>query len=74
MTNDLPLWVIYDHPTDHPQFYVARKWLVGRGKYEATGDIRVGITLDEVRRKIGPGKARLDRHVTDDPKIIEVWI
>lgn len=74
MTNDLPLWIIYDHPLDMPTFYVARKWLVGRGRTEPTGDLRVGLTLDEVRRKIPRGLVRMERSMLDDPKIAEIWI
>lgn len=74
MTNDLPLWVIYDHPLDLPTFYVARKWLLGRGRTEATGAVFVGLTLDEVRGKIPRGLVRMERHPLDDPKIAEIWI
>jgi hypothetical protein len=72
--NDLPIWVIYDHPKDQPEFFIARKWLIGRGQMIATGDTRIGLTLSEVRRKLPIGLARIDRNADDDSKIVECWL
>lgn len=72
MTERTPLtmWVIYDHPDDRPDHFVARKWL---GE-TPTSEVMLGKTLNEVRRAIPLGMHRLDRWELDDPKIVEVWL
>jgi len=69
----LPMWVVYDHPRDYPDSFVARRWLTD----QPTQAIIVDTTLDEVRRRIQramPGAVRLARFLNDDPKIVEVWL
>jgi len=69
----LLMWVVYDHPNDMPDVYVARRWLMD----QPTQAIIVDTTLDEVRRRIQsamPGAVRLDRFANDDAKIMEVWL
>jgi hypothetical protein len=74
--NDLPIWVIYDHPTDQPEFYIARKWLIrwGNSTPTPTAELRAGLTLAEVRNKLPYGLVRLERNPNDDAKIVESWI
>jgi hypothetical protein len=67
----LPIWTIYDHPTDFPDSFVARKFVFGR----PTDAILTAPTLDELRRKLADiGLVALTRSPGDDPKIVETWI
>lgn len=66
----LNLWVIYNHPADHPAHYVARRFVLDR----PTPDIHVAASLDILRQLLPPGLYRLERHRQDDPTIVEVWI
>lgn len=70
----LSMYVIYDHPADHPDEFVARRWDVG-----ATGPIPKELvgsakTLEEVRELLPPDLAMIPRMPGDDPKIVEVWL
>lgn len=64
------MWVVYDHPTDFPESYVARKWK----NCTPTQDIIVETTLETVRERLPNGLVRLERHELDDPCIVESWI
>jgi len=70
MPTELPIWVIYDKPTDYPDVLVARKWLLD----QPTNEVITAATLDDLREKLPPGLAQLSRHPSDDPKIVESWI
>lgn len=69
--NGLPIWTVYDHPRDWPDWYVARLWI---------GDHRTGNVLlyrditklrDELARR---GLTPLMRDPTDDSVIMETWL
>lgn len=66
----IEIWVIYDHPIDFPEEYVARKFILDK----PTKDMIVMPSLDEVRKMLPPGLTRLDRNPEDNLKIIETWI
>jgi hypothetical protein len=72
---DLAMWTVYDHPSDYPDYYIARKWLVGskRAEPEATDEILLDADLDALRKRIPPWLYCMGRQEGDDPKIIEVW-
>jgi hypothetical protein len=70
----LVMWVIYDHPRDRPDKFVARKWEIDGGDIRATATIIEADTLHEVRAKLRGGLVRLARQPNDDPKIVEVGI
>ena len=72
----LNVWTIYDHPTDFPHSYVARRFETGGGMLDpvATTDIIQG-ELDALRKSFAIcGMVCLTRNVCDDPKIIETWL
>lgn len=69
-TPAIPLWVVYDHPRDIPQYFVARMWLTDR----ATEVCLTADTLDELRAKLPPNLYPMPRHVNDDPAIVEIWL
>jgi hypothetical protein len=67
----LPIWVIYDHPKDYPNSYVARCFI-----YEQpTNSIIVADDLERLRdTMIEMGLVKLMRMPGDDPVILETWL
>jgi len=68
----LVTWVVYDHPLDFPDVYVARRF----EGVTPSKTVLVDVNLVELRHQI---RARGDymrflRADNDDPKIIEVWL
>jgi len=72
------MWVVYDHPLDFPDSFVARKHIVVLGTDAmliVTEEIELAPTLREIRKLLEPlGLVCLPRYENDDPKIIEVWL
>jgi hypothetical protein len=50
----LNMWVIYDHPRDMPDCFVARLWRIEAGRTTPTQALRAAGTLREVA-KLGVG-------------------
>ena len=70
----LPMWAVYDHPSDHPDHYVARRWLT-LPQPVPTHELRKATTLDELQQRFSSeGLAKLARMPSDDPKILETWL
>ncbi|MDR3554756.1 MAG: hypothetical protein P4L55_08370 [Syntrophobacteraceae bacterium] len=71
----LPLWVVYDHPADHPDHYIARKFLITNFAVEPTTRCaqsrRLQVLQTALQRK---GLTRLARDISDDPVILETWL
>ncbi len=67
------MYVIYLNTSDHPGFYVVRKWEVGTTPLprELVGH---ATTLEEARKAIPPDLYRLPRNPLDDQCIVEVWL
>jgi len=75
MNDALEMWTIYDHPRDHPNHYVARKFRVSGNQIEATKDLIVMGKLDNFRAYMkARGKVNLGRFLEDDPVIVETWV
>lgn len=70
MSKTFEMWTVYDSPTDFPDLFVARRWLLDRPTEEVLQD----KTLDGLRRKLRQGLVRLERSPQDDPKIVETWL
>jgi hypothetical protein len=70
----LEMWVVYDHPRDMPDCFVARKWLIYGGRTEPTNALRAAGTLDEVRAMLPAGLVCLTRNEEDEPQIVETWL
>ena len=70
----LSLWTVYEKPKDYPQGYIARRFEVWVGTYQATIDTIKAETLEELRSKIPKGKVSIGRTAGDDPVIVEVWV
>lgn len=69
------MWVLYDHPKDFPDKYVARKWHVQNGRGTPTDEIITDDELDELREKMQRKcLTKIQRNTIDDPVIIETWM
>lgn len=69
----LAIWTIIERPSDYPDEFIARKWIVAEGVAAPTGDIVTGPTLQSVRDQIPPGLYCFTRAPEDDPNIVESW-
>ena len=72
------MWVIYDHPVEYPEYYVARQWVLGQGpdagKYGPTDALILDKDLTSLRQKVSSGgRIMIPRDPSDDPVILEVW-
>lgn len=77
MAAELNVWVVYDHPLDQPEFFVARRWVAGAGVNEATEDTILARSIHELRSILlhrFPGLYCLQRQPGDDPVILETWL
>ncbi len=70
VSEGVEIWVIYDHPIDFPNEFVARKFIDDK----PTVDVIVMPTLEEVRMMLPDGLVKMDRSPVDDPKIVETWM
>jgi hypothetical protein len=70
----LDMYVVYDHPTDFPNHFVVRHWIIGAGSAKPTDRCVIGKTLDEVRTAIPAYYVRLERSPEDEPQILESWV
>ena len=69
----LPMWTVYESPSDYPGQYVARMFLV-KPQVEATSLHIVADTLPEVYAQLPRGLYWMDRKPGDDPTIVGVWL
>lgn len=67
-------WTIYDHPSDYPDCWVARRWVIQGGQVVPTDEVHTAATLRELRERVSPGRGLIPRHQLDDPRIVEVWL
>ena len=73
------MWTVYDHPTDYPDCFVARKFLItsGGGAW-ATNEIVTATTLAAIRKAVQAVMPHVvdcfPRDESDDPKIVECWL
>lgn len=70
----VPLIVVYDHPSDYPDAYVARVWAAERNL--PTNVFIKKDTLQEIREDIRSSGFMLciSRAAEDHPTIVESWI
>jgi hypothetical protein len=72
------MWTVYDHPSDFPDWFVARKFeITGQGPVVGNAVIWAA-TLPEVRRMIAEidpdASACLPRYDNDHPNVVETWL
>lgn len=72
----LEVWVVYDHPSDFPDFYVARKQVaLNDGKIYSTSSVLASPDLGAIRQTLtNMGLACIARSEGDDPVIVESWL
>lgn len=70
LAKKMPVIVIYDHPTDFPDKYVARLFDLN----QATSLAMVNNSIHQLRERLPYGLIRMARSVHNDPCILEVWI
>lgn len=68
----LDMWVIYDHPKDFPDSFVARRWEV-TNQEKPTADYYAAPTRAEVEALLPPGLHFAPRFEQDDLTIVGVW-
>jgi hypothetical protein len=78
MDTILVMWTVYDHPTDYPEWFVARKFEITR-QGPVTGDsVILATTLTEARDMIylmDPNASScLPRYDNDHPNVVETWL
>lgn len=70
----LPQFVVYDHPSDWPDFFVARLWFALPDQPQSTPFVIMDHSLDRLQTTMEAlGLVKLMRHPDDDPKILETW-
>lgn len=68
------MWVVYDHPLDYPNEYVARLHFM-TPRPEASGWLVRSDDVELMRREFRRlGFVHLARHTHDDPVIMETWL
>lgn len=71
MKRTLSIWVIYDHPTDYPDDFVARRFAYDR----PTDDVKLARNVMELRADMmALGLSCITRSSNDDAKILETWL
>ncbi len=70
----LVMYVIYDHPKDFPDKFIARRWEDNGGEPVPCNVVKVGETIEEVRAALPAGLACFTRYPSDDPVIVETWM
>jgi hypothetical protein len=71
---ELEVYTIYDHPSDYPNHFVVRKWLIRGDKPIPTDWIRASKSLKVVRKYIPFDRVRIERSIEDNRYILESWI
>jgi hypothetical protein len=68
------VWTIYDHPSDHPVGFIARRFEVGRGVKTPTKDTLTG-KIDDLRFALErAGFVKITHSKGDEAQIVESWI
>jgi hypothetical protein len=74
-TTSLVMWVVYDHPTDFPNTFVARRFSITARGAVPSDDVIVSPDLDGIRLVLAAdGLTSLSRSDGDDPIIVETWL
>lgn len=75
MTDALTMWTVYDHPSDWPDWYVARKSEVHKEGMTVFNHVIMERDLERLRSTLtGFGLTCISRSHSDDPVILEVWL
>jgi hypothetical protein len=74
--SSLAMWVVYDHPTDYPNSFVARRFDVDAAGPKPSASIIIAPDLEKLQDvlEFEMGLVKLMRSPGDDPKIVETWL
>lgn len=71
----LSMWVIYDHPKDEPDHFIARRWLMRDGQMVATRETITCQSVAAIRGFLSSSAfTRINRSASDDASILEIWL
>jgi len=72
----LAMWTVYDHPTDFPNNFVARRFEIGSGPEPvATQSFIICPDLAALREQLlQMGLTPIMRADEDGPRIVECWL
>jgi len=70
MKEECITWTIYKHPSDYPDEFVARKFILDK----PTSEIKTSDTIETLRLLLPMGLTRIERSDDDDPVIVETWM
>lgn len=74
LREQLPMFIVFDHPTDFPDHFVARMWTTLPEPRSLHFVVRAS-TLEQVRDLMEAcGLVHLDRSPEDHPHILETWL
>jgi hypothetical protein len=67
----LKLWTIYKHPTDYPDRFVARQFVLDK----PTENVIISPDIETLRSHfLEIGLSCITRSPHDEPQIVEVWL
>ncbi len=69
----LIVWTIHRHPSDFPDKYVARAYVVSAGKVQPSATYNVRDTHEAARASLPQGLINLGRMPEDTSTIVETW-
>ena len=72
----LAIWTVYDHPSDYPDKFVARRFYIDGSGHHASGSIIISSDLERLRNILALEMhlTRLVRDPSDEPQIVESWL
>jgi len=71
MKHNFTMWVLYDHPEDFPDHYIARRYNLT----VPTENYITNVKLESLRIRLeSEGYIRISRTIDDDPCVVECWI
>lgn len=74
MDDGLPMWTIYERPSDFPNDFVVRRCVASADGVKFDLEAQTAPTLEEARKLVPPFLYNIGRKPDDDPVIVEVWV
>ena len=70
MNKFVEIWAVFDRPSEHPENYVARRFL----NYVPTSDFILSLKLEEVEQALADKGLVPVKFKKENPKITQVWM
>ena len=70
----MSIFVIYKNPSDYPNEFVVRVWVVAGIVVPLQRPLVVVDTIEQARAAMPDGLFKMDRQDDDDPCIVEAWM